>query len=213
MVEILRVRVASNGWIGGPGLNTFYFQNDTIGDNIIDADVPALLTSVRTFFTQAASLYPSLSKFNVLGEQDVLTAETGDLVRGLGVGPPAEVAGTGGADYTSLATALLLRLNTAGVVDGRRVQGRVFMSPLLAADGVDGQASTTQQGTAGTAGINLVGLVNTSMAWTVWSRPREARAAIPAAGITALTQRNGSAHIVTGVAAQKKLAVLRSRRD
>lgn len=208
VTNILRVRAASSGWPGGPGLNTFYFVESAAGEAPIEADATLCATRVRTAFFDAKLLYRTSQTIQVSPVVDVLETETGDLVNSFTVATPTVVTGTNTGNLGPQAAMMLLRLNTNTFNDGSRLQGRGFLGPCVGDSDDDGTPNAylidkvTLFGTALLDGGNPL---NPRVA--VWRRPRAA-----AAGPPAVTQRDGLFGIVTGFTVPDRFAVLRSRR-
>lgn len=194
---MLRVRVALSGWAGGPGLSTFYFLTP-----LEDAAAAArIVARVHTFYeaNNAKGLFYDPVRIQVSGDVDVLTAASGLITNTLTVAPPAIVNGFGGGQATSPAIAGNFRLNTSTFLAGRRLRGRIFISPLPTS-GVetDGTATEAMKSTANGAGTALIA-GDPGDLWVVWHRPK--------LGV------GGTAGPITSVSMADKLAVLTSRRD
>lgn len=205
---MLRVRVVGTGWEGGPSLNTFYFsrpENEDVDTAVLCID------RVHAALTDASDLWPSNVPHQVTTEVDVLDFVTGEIEDTLSPDPVASVPG-GGPDTSRMAphTALLLRLNTATFLAGRRVQGRTFISPLYSAMTDGSGAPTATAVTLGEAfGEALIDEGGTALHAVVWRRPR---VAVPEAE-PPITARVGAIAPITSVTVPTKFAVLRSRRD
>lgn len=208
MAIIHRVRCVSTGWLGGPGLNTFYFREG--GGTVADAAVAQLgVDRVRAVFAALAGNHPNVHQFRVSPEVDAINDVTGTLVQSFGVTAPAVVNGAGGGSYGPIPAMFVLSLKTAGVVAGRRVAGRAFFGPNVIYNDTDGSpaAASLSAVTAAAGALLDKGISGPDV--VVWSRPQEASVA-PAPVRAA---RAGSSHIVTSFIVRDKFAVLRSRRD
>jgi len=209
VTNIMRVRAASQGWTGGPGLNTVYFVAGDDGGAPALADAQLAADRVRTAFFDARTAFPGSWSVLVSPSVDVLNTENGDLVNSLSVTPPAVVVGDNVGGFGPTVTMVLCTLNTSTFSDGSRLKGRHFLGPvclMVDSNGTPnaGLISEIQQyGTAlnnaGPGGVPKV---------VVWRRPREAKAGPPA-----VTARDGSFGIVTSYTVADKYSVLRSRRD
>lgn len=194
---MLRVRVALSGWSGGPGLSTFYFLTP-LEDNAAAVRVVAYVQSFydpngRGFF------YDSV-RINVSGDVDVITAASGQITNTHSVAPPPQIAGFGGGQATSPAIAGNLRLSTGQFLAGRRLRGRMFLSPLpTALVETDGTATVAFSTLADNAVLALQVSMDPGDTWVVWHRP------VAGAG--------GTAAPITSTSLADKLAVLTSRRD
>ena len=129
-MSIYRVRAVTSGWVGAPGLTTFYFQ--TIADPQFSslAGAQALAARVRLYFEGAKGLVPGSWVAQVNGTVDMLNESNGELTQSWAIAPPAFTQGTGAVGYLPLATALNVALNTESVVGGHRVRGRSFFGPV-----------------------------------------------------------------------------------
>lgn len=194
---MLRVRVASSGWDGGPGLNTFYFSGTT--ENAADAQV----AHDRVRAALAASfngIWANRVTGIVAADVDVINASNGQITNTHTVTASAAVLGTSGASILPTSTALMLRLGTGGYVGGRKVRGRVYVSPmgLGVADNNGAPVIGLSVGVAAFANAMTFEMTN-GVQWVVWHRPK--------LGV------GGLALNVTTCTFAPKFAVLRSRRD
>jgi phage FluMu protein gp41 len=194
---VLRVRTVLSGWTGGPGLQTFYF-------NVVDPDTAAVqdcVDGVRVWWLTYASvlLYNGASALTD-PEVDVIDHTTGQVTDTIVCSAPLVVTGNGGTSLTSPALAGLVRLRTNGFIAGRRVQGKIFVSPMASnsveASGlmVEARRVIFEEGME-----TLKSQTSLSGYPVVWSRPRVGLA--------------GSMHAITSSSAAAKIAVLKSRRD
>lgn len=194
---MLRVRTTLSGWEGGPGLATFYFLTP-----LQNVDAAARCVSyVHSLFTGAlAGMYPTSVLASVQGDVDVLEPGTGAITDTLTAPAPATAAGQGGAGKAPPAVAGLLRLSTSTFIAGRRVRGRVFVSPLAAAvvtsDGLMSNGAADGKATLLAA---MDALMDPGDIWVVWHRPK--------------LKLGGQACPITATSMPYKLAVLTSRRD
>lgn len=193
---MLRVRVSLSGFSGGPGLSTFYFLTP-----LEDAAAATrVVARVHAFYAgDGRGLFYDPTVIQVSGDVDVITASSGLITNTLSVAPPAAVQGFGGGQATSQATAANLRLSTTTFIAGRRLRGRIFISPLsTAAVESDGTATAALAVTAlGAANSILSGLAAGDL-WVVWHRPK--------------LKLGGTAGVITAASLADRLAVLTSRR-
>lgn len=211
MTLLYRVRTASSGWTGAPGLNTFYFSGN------VDAVPPGTTSDLAklahdrvcagfaAFLSQLPTVWTALVSPNV----DVINDVNGDLVNSYSVVPTATLQGTAPVGFLPISSMVLLRLNTSTFSDGSRLQGRAFIGPVAASVEGDGTptasmiTSALAMGTAlqdvGISGLPVIG---------VWRRPRAANPLKPL-----LPARVGSFAPITSITVPDKFAVLRSRRD
>lgn len=202
MTNLIRARAIGSGWVGGPGLATFYFLGSPT-PTVAEATEAA--ARVRAFFVAAAPVIWNSATWQALGDVDVIDDLSGNLVGGATGVTPAPVAGTGGTNLAPPHNAGLVVLNTGFIVRGRRLVGRRFVSPVstgaIASTGVPTAAAITALAAAGQA---LRTTVVTSITSRVWSRPLFQNGVFVANGTSAN-------HI--GETARGKVASIRSRRD
>lgn len=120
MVAMRRLRVAWDGLPGMPGVTTFYYG--PASPNVSDC---------VTFFTAIKALFPPGLTWSIPSSGDEIESTTGALT--------GAWAGTGGGQVTSsgalgayaAGVGALARWDTLTIHNGRRVQGRTFLAPLL----------------------------------------------------------------------------------
>lgn len=197
MILLLRVRAEFSGWSGGPGISTFYFLTPTE-----DATAAARVAErVRAVYgTHWKTIFPNSVSFGIQTDVDSINPQTGQITNTLTITAPTGWVGTGGAAYAPIAAAVLMRLSTNTFLNGRRVRGRVFFSPvtsvLMDADGSPSSGALTAV-TGGGAAM-LSGMAANDY-WVVWHRPK--------------TGSDGSTAVVAAVTCPDKYSILRSRRD
>lgn len=194
--QMMRVRAVWSGYVGGPGLSTFYFS----GSNpVLPAEALEAANRVRAVFeTGKAQIHSSIT-VTVNPQVDILSPATGTLLSSISVTPPAATVGTGAGTIGSTTVMCLGRFGTSTVINGRQVKGRIFWGPLKQTD-VSGGAClpglvSAVQGAILQAGISLV----TPITHCVWHRP--------------VGGTGGDNPAVTGYTARSLVASLRSRRD
>ena len=199
MARMYRVRAASSGWVGGPGLNTFYFVNTA--DPTVTTSVQAAVCRdrVRAAFAGAVLMYPVGWSMQVSSEIDEIDSATGTLLNTTVAAGTTPVAGTGGGGFGPTAVGLVATFNTAGLVAGRRVKGRAFLSPMCGDRNADGTPNAAHVTRAQAIADTMYLVAGGTISQVVWSRPR---LALP-----------GTHHIVSGALVKAKYGVLRSRRD
>lgn len=199
MTLIYRVRVASTGWSGSPGLNTFYFQGAFNPSDSSSEHALAVATVVHDQFEAEAAIFPTSSAFQVDGVVDVLTAETGELFHSWGITAPDIVNGSSGSAYGPIAAMICVSVLTDTVVAGHRVRGRVFLGPLKVDADADGSPASSSLETARLLVDGLLSFGDELMVYGVWHRPK--------AGT------GGAFAKATAATVKDTYAVLRSRRD
>jgi len=186
MTNIDRVRVALTGFVGGPGVNTFFAL-----------DGGSLLPDLRAYYNAIKSAIPATVTMQVENTGDTLNDETGYLLFGWSGEAQDSVGGTGSTPYAAPAGWVVNWL-TSQVANHRRLRGRTFHVPAageaLDSDGSVYDLTLTSVAAAATAlveaqGTNLV----------VWHRP--------------VDHAGGSHGLVTSAVVHDKVAILTSRRD
>lgn len=204
---LARVRVVGTGWVGAPGLWTFYFRGNTSGDIPLDNDdCQNSLDRVRAAVTDAGWLWPTAMTFNFSPQVDNIEVETGELHNQEIVTAGAAKNGLSSDTFGPIPVGVLLQLGTAGVVHNRRVQGRSFFAPMVKQADTDGTPRDADRALAVAFGDALLDEGVSGPLASVWSRPVKV-------GTATVPVRDGSAHLVTSVSCPNKFAVMRSRRD
>lgn len=206
MPALMRVRFESSGWAGAPGLNTFYFVSGGVDATQEDAD--DVSARVRAFFGQIAvsnNWMPAGWSGFVQPEVDVINPVNGTLSDGLtAVDSTALTSGSSVGPAANNAMCLL-RFSTAGVLDGKRIQGRANIGPTAANQVTAGKPSATiRDGITVAADAHLDVDGGSGSLHVVWHRP------VRTGGV--LT-RDGAVAIVTGYATRDTFATLRSRNE
>lgn len=194
---MLRVRVALQGWTGGPGLSTAYFLPTTEdAASALDA-----VTCVRAAFSACNQLFPDNFSAQVSGDVDQLDEATGQVTSTFSVTAPAIVTGAGGTGgIQSPAVAMNVRFSTNAFIGGRRLRGRSFLSPLVkSVDDTDGTPTAAAIGWAAAYGNTLQANAGVAGGNVIWHRPTGGA--------------GGQAASVAAVSVPDKFAILRSRRD
>lgn len=194
MTAIQRIRVRWENFRGAPGVNTFYAS-----------DVATVVPALQDFYAGIVTRLPQGLQITVEQSGETIEDTTGVAVGAWSTGSPeAPVAGSGDNFYPG-GQGAILRMKTAGYVNGRRVQGRVFLIPLGGLQFDDGSLSSL---CLGVLRPSAQALLNASMLkLLVLSTPYT-----PPAGSTK-PARLGSSHVVTEMSVPDFAAVLRSRRD
>lgn len=186
MANIAKVVVSWTGFMGAPGYGVHYKVS------------AGLVTSyLRTFYDAVKTLIPSSVSIQVPSSGDIVDDVTGVITGSWSTAANAVVVGTPGTGYVGGAGAVV-RWNSAGIVNGRRVRGRTFLVPLIG-------GSFDTNGTLLPA--NSLTLTNAASALVaseagnllVWHRPK--------AGA------GGASFAVTSSDVPDRSALLRSRRD
>jgi len=196
---ILRVRLTSQGWSGGPGLNTFYFAHNASTDPVVQADADTVVARVRSVFAGRMALWPTNWTANVSESVDVIDAADGDIVAQFTAPTTTLLTGTSSNPMGPATIGLCLTQNTAQFIAGRRLRGRTFLVPIIQNGDTNGTPDSGSRSVASGLAADMITDPALGPAWCVWHRPKD-----PAPG--------SLAH-VTSVTISDKWAVLRSRRD
>lgn len=203
-----RVRWTSQGWTGGPGLNTFYFRPS--GEFATQADATECAARVRAFYTDLAQvtlgILPSSWSGQLEPEVSVLDWEDGTLLEVLSSNDATTLAGSAGSAFGPASIMGVLQLTTGGVVHGRSVRGRAFIGPVNSVVAANlSPPSGVRTNIQTSADSNLDVTIAEDVTHVVWSRPFDGAPGNPA--------RNGSMHDVIQYASPAYWGGLRSRRD
>jgi hypothetical protein len=202
VTEVRRVRGVWTGIAGSPYLSTWYFENE-IGKS------DQIVTALRKFLTTLRPCFYLGLSVNLEASHDILTAEDGKLLGSESSTPGAAITGTGSGELLPPQCQGVMKLSTAGIVNGRRVRGRFFV-PAPTELSSDGTPSATFKDAINTAGSTLVVDTVSTGQWVVFSRPLEADQ-IPQG--SDLEPREGSIHVVQTATAWNKFGIQRRRRD
>lgn len=203
-MAMYRVRVRTQGWTGGPGLSTFYFDDSAAGGATNAATVAG---RVRGAFDVIKSAFPTTWFAITSGQVDRLDEGTGDLVGSFSVAAPAIVQGTAATTFFGPSPTMGgLILDTGTIVDSRRLKGHCNLGPVSATL-TNFETPPTSLATAinafGTALIGASPPLATAPC-VVWRRPKSSGGVIVRAGLF---------RAVVGATASPEWFVLRSRRD
>lgn len=194
MANLKRCSVAWQGWPGAPGVSQFYLD-DTGGQAQVDA--------IRAFFNSMVGLLPTGLTISVPNSGDTVDESTGKLTGTWSVPTlPVTVTGAAAGAYAGNAGAVCHWL-TQSVTRNRRIRGRTYLVPLVAAYDAAGSLAPSPQSTITNAGATLVasaaGLIH------VWVRPVYQKA-------TGVMIRGGMSAPITSSRVPDLAVSLRSRR-
>ena len=196
-MAIMRVRAQITGSQGLPGLSTIYARGTAATPS--SADCSDMVARVRAFWNALVGLQPAGCIILVSGDVDVLDETNGALVTGFSVAAPATVLGTG-SEALPLATSVLLTHQTGTILNGRRLRGRTFISPVSDSVNVDGLTASAARATIIAAATAMITGATASFP-VVWHRPK-----LPG-------PLGGSIAPTTSFSVGSNFAVLTSRRD
>lgn len=186
MVDIHRVRVTWDGFIGGPGVSTFYALNG-----------PALLPDLHQFFSNLQLKIPADVNIRFPIEGDIIDPVTGNLTGAwtAGLENYIDCSGTGG--YAA-PVGCVVNWVTGQVYNNHRLKGKTYIVPLYSdAFDVDGSLLAGEHAGILSAAETLVTAAADN--FVVWSRP--------------VNNLNGGSALVLSTNVPDKAAILRSRRD
>lgn len=156
MVVMHRIRVVWNGFIGSPGVSTFYSQDASVG-----------LPAVHALFLSLQSHLPPSVNLSFPGSGDTVESDTG-VVNGSWLTSGFTTLIGSGDGHFAARTGYVLSWTTGNLIKRRLVRGRTFIVPVSTGvyDG-DGTiiagALTAAQGAVSTmVGKNAIG---------IWHRP------------------------------------------
>lgn len=141
-----RVRVGWTNWPGAPGVSTFYL-----------ASAITNVAPLKTFFTAIKDLMPLNLTTDVPNSGDVIDTGTGHITGGwVGSGGGTSTSAASTSGYAGSAGALI-RWQTDGILNGRRLTGRTYFVPLTSSVyQSDGSLSTATVSALQTAANNLI---------------------------------------------------------
>jgi len=207
MAGILRVRTVLSGWVGGPGLTTFYFKPT---EATLALDAAAATARVRAAMDVFKTAVPAGMSMQVSGQCDLVDEVDGKLLGGASVADPAVVIGTAAGTFGPTQVMAGLVLDTGVVLDGHRVRGRAFLGPISTAFTIFASPPAAILTNMAATGVALT-TVSPPSAVTpigVWHRPVFNKTTTPPTLV-----RAGQLRTVTSSRAALKWFTLRSRRD
>lgn len=169
MANILRIRTELNGWSGGPGLSTFYFDPGVV--TIDAAMVTGVTGRVRQYFDAWKAYMPTGNTAQVSSVADILDFVNGSLVGQVSAGAaPSVVTGSGLGGQGPAFCCAVGRLVTNSFINGKRLRGRTYAGPLSAnfTDSLVPEGGLTA---AVQAGLVLMNTSGGGPALVVWHRP------------------------------------------
>jgi hypothetical protein len=181
-----------------PGITQLWWSPGTVGGSTADA------TDVLDRFRDFWEAFKSHLSTSVTIDYDpvciAVEATTGVLTGAFAGTEPASTTGTFAGDALPRQTQGLVRLGTSTVINGRRVQGRLFVPGVCEADNAaTGVPSSTFISDLNTAAATLLAAGATASDVVVWHRP------VGGAG--------GASPDITATSVSPNWAVLRSRRS
>lgn len=176
---------------GGTKYNNLYFQATS------GADALACKEQVVDFWTSLEPYMHTGLDWALDPLVPAINEATGEVVDIYNVGAAAS-SGESVSEPLPLSSQIMVRLGTNGIVNNRRVAGRIYIPGVTVTANDAGHVDpATVSAIAAIAAAAFDGGVNEALA--VWSRPATGRA--------------GSLHTVAALSVWSEFAVLRSRRD
>ena len=200
MASIHRVRVTWNGIPSGPGVSTFYCEASAVPN----------LTQLRLALANLATAIAPGVSLQIENQGDTISDADGALVGSWSTTAQAAIPSTATGNY-SAPVGGVVAWQTAGIHNGKRLQGRTFVVPLAHTQfGADGKLLPGAVG-------NLSGLGNglrdsPAPKWVVWGRPKKPRNA-DGSVVEGSVATGGMSSIITGYKVPSRAMVLTSRRD
>lgn len=167
--NLLRIRTELNGWSGGPGLSTFYFDPGVV--TIDAAMITGVTGRVRSYFDAWKAYMPTTNSAQVSAVADILDFATGALQGQVSAGSaPSNVIGTGLGGNGPAFVCAVGRLVTNSFIGGKRLRGRTYAGPLSAnfTDSLAPEGGLTAAVQTGLVAMNTSG---GGPALVVWHRP------------------------------------------
>lgn len=190
------------GVTGAPYYSNFYFNLPS------GVTTDQVSVAVQNFFEATKALRPVGSTVTFGGSGDTIEDTTGEL-QSTFAATPWTSTGTANGSIAPSVNQVLIRLNTNGVREGRRVRGKVYMGAMMqSAIGSSGGWSATPLTQIASAAEVLRQPITGQIApngWVVYSRPRRLEIGGPISP--------GRSFAVNSVTVPPLVAVLRSRRS
>lgn len=203
MATLDRHRVTWTGFVGAPGVSTFYVATGSAVNTYIDA-----------FFAAVQPYLPADVTVQVEPLGDSIDSSTGALVGTWTDTSPGPRVGAASGPYSAVSGGLV-QWGSSTFLSGRRLRGHTFLVPL---DGNIYDTNGAITGTPLTAMATAAQALVTSIGggFYLWQRPRlSAPAYTDRRGVVhpAISARSGGYGSVLTGTVRSKVTELRSRRD
>ncbi len=186
MAVLRRVPVVWSTGAGGPGVSVFY------STSAVDATA-----DLQTFFGAIKSRFPTSITWSCAASGDEIESTTGALTGAWTGGTAWSDNGSAGAVTYAAGVGAVVRWDTGGLFNSRRLKGRTFLTGI----------ETVNYDSAGTIGSSCLTNFTTAAATLaatgklqIWHRPTPGGS-------------NGGNSVVTGSAVPDRVAWLRTRRS
>jgi hypothetical protein len=198
--DISRIRVVWSGIPTGNGVSTFYAAGGT----------PPNLAPLRNALANMTTLIPSGITLTIQNQGDFIDDATGALTGSWSQTAQAAIACTG-AGVWSAPSGACVNWQTNGIHNGRRLRGRTFFVPLVAACYAAGGGLTSGTIT-GLQGVVAGLLASGAPKYVIWGRPTKPKNpdGTPLEGGIA---SGGMSSEITAGTVPTKAMILTSRRD
>lgn len=207
--EIAKVVINWTGFAGAPGFTNLYFNDFTEG-TITQAIVTGARTRCDALLMAILPAFPNTVSATVDSTVEIIDVASGDLIRIMS-GPAFTIRVGSGTGSYSAASGAVVNWTTGGIVQSRRVRGRMFLVPLAGSSyATNGTILETMRGTLNTA-INAF-LAPGSNQGLVGVYSRKSKQHLNKKGET-VPAHDGAWFPVQSFSIPDKVAVLRSRRD
>jgi hypothetical protein len=203
MAALERIRCIWTGFVGSPGVSTFYAT-----------DAATLLPQLRTFFQVCHDYLPTDVYIDIEPSGDTIESTTGALTGSWAGSAVAQVHGNDSAAYSGVSGGLV-QWASSTVLSGRRLRGRTYLVPFGGGQyDVSGQIASSQRGSIAAAAQALATAASGNM--KIYQRPRSAHASwTDRRGVVhpAVSARSGGFGSVDTGSMRAVVTELKTRRD
>ncbi len=203
MADLDRHRVTWTGFIGSPGLSTFYCNAGY-----------ALNAPLHYFLNSIAGVFPNDVNLQVEPAGDTIDSATGALIGTWADTAQSLITGTSGVDYSAVSGGLV-QWGTNTFLSGRRLRGHTFLVPLGGSQ-YDASGQVINASVVNISAAAQAFVAATLGEFELWQRPRLAESAYTdRRGVVhpAITARGGGYGPVMTGKCRAVVTELRSRRD
>jgi hypothetical protein len=205
---MFRVRTVFTGAAGAPYYSNLYFLGP--------AGQQGVVTAVLNMWTDLVTFIANDLTMTVEGETAEIDPASGDLT-GFTALNGGTVQGSNTGARLSRATQGLVQFRTDGIVNSRRVRGRMFVPGVCVSSNSDGEPTTGYiSGVLAAYNNRLQAIaIRDTNPHVIWARPYvpPEPGDIAPNDPTPPPPRDGSAHIVNAASVWNEWAIQRSRRD
>lgn len=209
MPNIYRSRVALSGWVGAPGVTTYYWTpGEVVVGDLSAEEIQDFHDLIGVAWSDFADTLVEGVTATVLRDVDVIDVASGEVINQLSADGTESVAvGTDPGTTFSRAMMICVSLQTNVFLRGRRLRGRHFIGPVGSRAGdVDGGINAGRIATFSSAYSAMIG--SSAPNFVVYSRPY-----VNKGSGDPKPSHDGAYGDVTSVGVMRLPATLRSRRD